>query len=302
MRRPSAVRTGMFCRLGSLAGQPPGDRHRLRVVGVHAPGARVHHQRQLVGVGGFELGQAAIFEQQLRQRIIERQFLQHFFVGGRRAARRFFLHRQSMLVEQDFLHLLGRVEVERLPGRLVGLRFELAAFSRPARGSADRAAAVSSSTPLRSIVNSTSMHRHFDVAVDRSPVCCPARSAGTASGASCSVMSASSAAYSVARVEIDLVEADLLCALARDFVVGDGLDAEMAQREVVHVVRLVAFQHVGLQQRVVRRCRAEQMPWLANICWSYLRFCPSFLCCALSSQGLSLCSTCSRLSCSGAPG
>ena len=51
-------------------------------------------------------------------------------------------------------------------------------------------------------------------------------------------------------VEVDLVETDLLRALARHLGVGDGLHAEMAQREVVHVVRLVRFQHVGLQQGV----------------------------------------------------
>jgi len=32
---------------------------------------------------------------------------------------------------------------------------------------------------------------------------------------------------------------------------------------------------------------ASAMPWLAKMCWSYLRFWPSFLCCGLSSQGLS---------------
>ena len=52
-------------------------------------------------------------------------------------------------------------------------------------------------------------------------------------------------------VDIHLVEADLFRALARHFGEADGLHVEMAQREVVHVVRLVAFQHVGLQQRVV---------------------------------------------------
>ncbi len=52
-------------------------------------------------------------------------------------------------------------------------------------------------------------------------------------------------------VEIDLVETNLFCALADHLGVADGFDIQMAQREVVHVVRLVAFQHVGLQQRIV---------------------------------------------------
>ena len=64
-------------------------------------------------------------------------------------------------------------------------------------------------------------------------------------------MSASSAEYSVGALDAHLVEADLARALARHLVVGDGLDAEMAHGERVHVVRLVALEHVGLEQRVV---------------------------------------------------
>jgi hypothetical protein len=56
-------------------------RHRLRVVGVHAPGLLVDPFRQLVGVGRFQLGQAAVFQQHFRQRVIFGQLLQHFFVG-----------------------------------------------------------------------------------------------------------------------------------------------------------------------------------------------------------------------------
>ncbi|MDR6205547.1 hypothetical protein QF025_004267 [Paraburkholderia graminis] len=52
-------------------------------------------------------------------------------------------------------------------------------------------------------------------------------------------------------VERDFVETDLLRALARDVFILDRLDAEMAQREVVHIVRTMRFQHVRLQQRVV---------------------------------------------------
>ncbi len=48
-----------------------------------------------------------------------------------------------------------------------------------------------------------------------------------------------------------LVEADLLRALARHFLVLDGLHAQVAQREAIHVVRAMRFEHVGLEQRVV---------------------------------------------------
>ena len=49
-----------------------------------------------------------------------------------------------------------------------------------------------------------------------------------------------------------LVELDLLRALAGDLGVGDRLDVQVAPREIVHVVRTVRLEHVGLQQRVVR--------------------------------------------------
>ena len=64
--------------------------------------------------------------------------------------------------------------------------------------------------------------------------------------------SASSAEYAVASSIVDLVEADLLRALAGDLGVGDRLHVEMAPREVVHVVRPVRLEHVRLEQRVVR--------------------------------------------------
>jgi len=49
-----------------------------------------------------------------------------------------------------------------------------------------------------------------------------------------------------------LLEGNPACALSRHFVVGKRLEVEVAFGEIVHVVRLVAFQHVRLQQRVVR--------------------------------------------------
>ena len=65
-------------------------------------------------------------------------------------------------------------------------------------------------------------------------------------------MSASSAAYSPALFQRHLVETDLFGALAGHFLEGDGLDPQMAHRQVVHVVLTVAFQYIGLQQGIVR--------------------------------------------------
>ena len=106
---------GNVLQVGIGARQPPGHRRRLAVTGMHATGVAIDHERQFVGVGQFELGQPAIFEDQFRQRMIERQFRQRFLVGGRRAAGRFFDRFQALLVEQDFLNLFRRTEVERLP-------------------------------------------------------------------------------------------------------------------------------------------------------------------------------------------
>jgi len=51
-------------------------------------------------------------------------------------------------------------------------------------------------------------------------------------------------------LDIDLVKTNLLGAFAHHIGVTHRRQPEMAQREVAHVVRLVRFQHVGLQQRV----------------------------------------------------
>ncbi len=150
--------------VGIAGGQTPGHRHRLRVAGMHAPGPGIHHLRQLVGVGGFEFCHAAIFEQQLGQRVIEREFLQHFFVGGRRAARRFLFNRQAEFVEQDLLDLLGRIQVERLLCRNECLRLDghqllaqLVALSRQLGAVDEHAVALHLEQHLA--------HRQFDVAV-----------------------------------------------------------------------------------------------------------------------------------------
>ncbi len=130
-----------------VARQPPGHRHRLRVVGMHAARRRVHHLRQLVGVRGLEFCQPAVLEYQLRQRMIEREFLQDIFVGGRLAARRLFLHRQALALEQDLLELLGRIEVERLPGFLMHPVFKFDHLFAQVRGSAAPAARSRAARP-----------------------------------------------------------------------------------------------------------------------------------------------------------
>ena len=240
----SAYRNVLQIRIAG--GQPARDRHRLRIAGVYAAGRGIHHQRQLVGVGGLELGHAAIFQQQFRQRVIQRQFLQHFFVGRGRAARRFFLHRQTEFVEQDFLYLLGRVEVERLPGCLVGTRFDGQQFL------AQLAALHIEQTDVQQ--HTVALHdiQHlprwqFDSAVHLIQSACQLRAKRLVQ-----LQGDVGIFRRVARggCQVHLIKANLLGALAHHFGITDGLDSQVALREIIHVVRLVAFQHVGLQQGV----------------------------------------------------
>jgi hypothetical protein len=108
-----------------IAGQATGHRDCLPVVGVNSACGRVYHARQLVGIRALELGQRAVVEYQLRQRIIERQFLQHVFIGGRLPARRFLQDRQLVLFEQDLLNLPRRIEIECNSGQRSRPRFQL---------------------------------------------------------------------------------------------------------------------------------------------------------------------------------
>ena len=113
-----------------VAGQPPGNRHGLCVIGVHAAGGGQNHFGQFVGIGRFEFGQAAVLQNQFGQWKIVRQFFQHAFIGGIAAAGGFFnaFGGQPHLVEQNILQLLGRIEVERLASQCKRFVFQLPQF------------------------------------------------------------------------------------------------------------------------------------------------------------------------------
>ena len=73
---------GDVLQVGVARGEPPGGRHRLVEGGVHAPvgrpptgGSATAGQR--VEVGGLELGQRPVLEQELRERVLRGQFLEH---------------------------------------------------------------------------------------------------------------------------------------------------------------------------------------------------------------------------------
>ena len=60
---------------------------------VRAAGARIDLLRQFLGVRRAQLGQRAVLEDQLRQRVVIRKFGQHFLVGGGLPGRSFTFHR-----------------------------------------------------------------------------------------------------------------------------------------------------------------------------------------------------------------
>ena len=96
-------------------------RNRLVIRGVNPARFRADHQRQLIGIGGFEFCQTTILEDDFRQRIVQRQLFQHLFRGRRRAARGFLQRLNTLFFKQDGLQLLRRREVKLLTRDIIRL-------------------------------------------------------------------------------------------------------------------------------------------------------------------------------------
>ena len=105
--------------------QATGRSDRLVIRRVNAAGARIDLQRQLVGVGGLQLRQAAVIDDHARQRVVQREFGEHRFRGRRLSARCFAQHRQTELVVQNRLQLFRRFEIECFAGDRVRLLRQL---------------------------------------------------------------------------------------------------------------------------------------------------------------------------------
>ena len=108
--------------IGVAARQSSGGGDRLVEGRVHAAGLRVHQLRQRVDVGALQLLQAAPVEDESRQVVCGRQFLEH--LHGRRDRARLagaLQRRQFQLLEQDLAELLGRVDVELDAGQIEDL-------------------------------------------------------------------------------------------------------------------------------------------------------------------------------------
>ncbi len=232
-----------------VGGETPRHGDGLRVVRVHAAGLGVHHARQLVGVGALELGERPVLEERLRQRVVERQLLEHLLVRGGRARGRLLHHRELQLREEDLAQLLRAREVEGLARELVRLRLQcqhllaqLLALPREEVRVDEHAVSLHHEEHAE--------HRHLDLGVHVSEL-----RVGLDPGPE-RVVKLERDVGVLGRVlrgglDAHLVEGNRGGALARHLVVGDGLRAEVAKRQRVHVVALVALQHVGGEQRVV---------------------------------------------------
>ena len=122
--RPSSVRTGMFCRFGSLDDSRPVEHRGLRIGGVHSPGARVDVAGQRIGIGGFELGELAPVEDSCAAVVaFGGEVVEHL---RRSPTPRSWscAAGQPHAAEQDVAELLGRAEIEALAGEFVGLVLE----------------------------------------------------------------------------------------------------------------------------------------------------------------------------------
>ena len=113
MRRPSSVRTtGMFCRLGSLEARRPVTTTGLGVVEYGpAGGPDSLDARQFVGVGAFQLGQAAVFQQQFGQGVVERQS-ESTSSSVEGVPKGLFFTGRPFAFEEDFAELLGRARLK----------------------------------------------------------------------------------------------------------------------------------------------------------------------------------------------
>ena len=154
--RPSAVRIGMFCRLGSVDdSRPVAATIWLNVVWIRP--CVVDHRDQRVD-DALEPGDVAVAQQVLEHRVVGLGVAgrQRVGVGGVAGLDPLGLG-QPELVEQDLLQLLGRAEVELAADDARSAACSTALTSPP-QGRLDRSARCSRSAamPMRSIRASTS--------------------------------------------------------------------------------------------------------------------------------------------------
>ena len=123
---------------------------------VQAAGCRLNQFRQRVHVGGFELGDFAVFENFARQFVQEREFVEHVGGGGARfGAAAPAGGGEIHLVEKNFGELLRRIDVEFRAGQFPDAFFERADFASPWIRTSRRALRDRRERRARSIAAST---------------------------------------------------------------------------------------------------------------------------------------------------
>ena len=240
--------------VGVAGGEPPGGGDRLVIAGVQPAGGLVDQPRQLVGVGGLQLGQAAMLHDHLGQRVVQRQLLEHRLGGGGCPLGGLLEHRDALLLEEDLAELLGGAQVELAPGKLVGAGLQLVDALRQLlalgvetrrvqghpdalhprqhrhQGQLDRLQHLGQAAHLRQARAQFAVQAQGDVDV--------------------------LAGVGGRLLQGDLVEGELFGALAGDLLERDGLLPQVLQRQGVHVVAGGGgVQHVGLQHGVLQRPR-----------------------------------------------
>ena len=239
---------GDVLQIGLVAGQPPRHGHGLRVVGVHAPGARQGHVGQLVGVGVFQLGQAAVLQNFGGQGVVVGQFFQHLFVGTAPAGGRFFHHGHAQLVKKDFAQLLGAGQVERLPGQFIrrllqrdDARTQVVALARQLLCINRHAVALHAQQRLAG-----GHLQGINVLQPRLCLNLRPQHAVHVQG-----LVGIFAGVGAGLVQRHLGKGDLVFAFAAQVFVAQAGAARVAQRQAFQAVRAVDFQHIALQHGVV---------------------------------------------------
>ena len=218
---------------------------------MHPPGRGIDLQRQLVGVGGFELGERAVIEDELRQRVLGGEFLEGRFGGRGLAGGGLGQHRQLQLIEQNGLDLLGRTDIEHFARLVVGAGFDfthaLVEFSAllAQQVTIDQYAAPFHGGQHR-------QERHFDLFEHAAQ-----RRGGFDARIKMLVQTQADLGI-LGRVRAGLLdthflEANLLGALARHVFIVDGVMTEILERDGVEIVATRgAVQHIGFKHGVKR--------------------------------------------------
>ena len=188
-------------------------------------------------------------QDQLGQREIQRQLFQHLFVSGEAAAGGFLypLGGDAQPAEQDFLQLLGRVEVERLAGQRVGLLLQAQHLATQLMALRRQDVAVDQHAVAFHLEQHFG-HRQLDVAVHALQLAAEQRRKVPVQTQGDVGILGGIVGRNVHR---HFVEADLLGSLAADVFIADRGFVQMAARQIIHIVAQVAFDHVRRQHGIV---------------------------------------------------